>query len=168
MSYWKIVSLICVGIIISGCKSTLSRKPYDSLELHWIKHLKKAYPNWRPPIKPPNLTLAGNEQTFVEEPTPTYQETVAPQEIETVPIMPPDIIMEEVDAQPEVTPKRETHLAKTQEQTYTIQKGDTLSEISAELYGTGKWWKKIAEANPEAIKNPNKLKVGTIIVIPPK
>ncbi len=163
MSYWKLILFVCVGMIFSGCKSTLSRKPYTTLEKHWIQHLKGAYPNWNPPIKPPNYTLAGESQPVVEELMPVYEEIPAPAEIEAVPLMAPSNIVMEEEA-----PPLETHLAKTQEQIYTIQKGDTLSEISLSLYGTSKLWKRIVEANPEAITNPNKLKVGTKIVIPPK
>jgi LysM repeat protein len=46
-------------------------------------------------------------------------------------------------------------------QTYTVQKGDTLSGI-ASMYGTS--WKKLAEFN--SLSNPNKLYVGQEILIP--
>jgi LysM repeat protein len=46
-------------------------------------------------------------------------------------------------------------------QTYTVQKGDTLSAI-ASMYGTS--WKKLAEFN--SLSNPNKLFVGQEIQIP--
>jgi nucleoid-associated protein YgaU len=50
--------------------------------------------------------------------------------------------------------------------TYVVQKGDTLQEISQKFYGTTTKWKKIANANKGAIKDPNKLVVGTKIQIP--
>ena len=49
---------------------------------------------------------------------------------------------------------------------YEVQKGDTLQEISQKFYGTTTKWKKIANANKGAIKDPNKLVVGTKIQIP--
>ena len=50
--------------------------------------------------------------------------------------------------------------------TYVVQKGDSLQEISQKFYGTTTKWKKIADANKSAIKDPNKLVVGTKIQIP--
>ena len=52
--------------------------------------------------------------------------------------------------------------------TYTVKKGDTLGTISAhpEIYGTSRSWKRIYEANKDALKNPNKLKVGQVLRIP--
>lgn len=48
--------------------------------------------------------------------------------------------------------------------TYTIKKGDTLGKIAKELLGSTTKWQKIAKANPSI--NPNKLKVGDVLVIP--
>jgi LysM repeat protein len=51
-------------------------------------------------------------------------------------------------------------------QTYTVQKGDTLSKISKKFYGTPNRWKEIADANSGRISNINQLKVGTQLTIP--
>ena len=48
--------------------------------------------------------------------------------------------------------------------TYTIQKGDTLWSIAQQVYGSGKRWKDIADAND--ISNPNKLAIGQILPLP--
>ena len=52
------------------------------------------------------------------------------------------------------------------DQTYTVQRGDTLSKISQRFFGTANRWKTIYEANKERIPNVNHLKVGTSLVIP--
>jgi nucleoid-associated protein YgaU len=53
-----------------------------------------------------------------------------------------------------------------QEQTYVVQKDDTLQKIAKKVYGSyGKWYK-IYEANKSKIKNPNILKTGTVLTIP--
>lgn len=53
--------------------------------------------------------------------------------------------------------------------TYEIEEGDSLSQISYELYGTPKHWELIYKANEELIgKNPADLVVGQLLVIPPK
>lgn len=49
-------------------------------------------------------------------------------------------------------------------QTYVVQKGDTLAKISKKLFGTTKYWKKIAKYNN--INNPKNLKVGMTLKIP--
>jgi len=49
---------------------------------------------------------------------------------------------------------------------YTIQKNDSLWSIAAKQLGSGHRWKNLYEMNKDKIKNPNKLKVGTKIVIP--
>lgn len=49
---------------------------------------------------------------------------------------------------------------------YTIQPGDTLWKIAKKFYNDGAKHKLIADANKDKIPNPNKIKIGTEIVIP--
>jgi nucleoid-associated protein YgaU len=49
---------------------------------------------------------------------------------------------------------------------HIIREGETLSDISRIYYGSANEWQKIFNANREIIKNVNKLKPGTKIVIP--
>ena len=49
---------------------------------------------------------------------------------------------------------------------YTVEKGDTLQKISKKFYDTYRLWNKIYEANKDAIKDPNRIKPGTVITIP--
>lgn len=49
---------------------------------------------------------------------------------------------------------------------YTIQKGDTLEEISQKFYGTTKKWNKIFQANKDKLKAPNKIYPGQVIDVP--
>ena len=49
---------------------------------------------------------------------------------------------------------------------YVTKKGDTLWKIAEDTYGDGKKWKNIYRFNSDRIKDPNKLKAGTKIVIP--
>jgi nucleoid-associated protein YgaU len=55
------------------------------------------------------------------------------------------------------------------EQTYVVQRGDTLGSIAAkpEIYGKASQWRRIFEANRELLgDNPNRLKVGMSLCIP--
>ncbi len=48
--------------------------------------------------------------------------------------------------------------------TYTVKRGDTLGKIAKVCLGSTSKWQKIAKANPNI--NPNRLKVGDVLVIP--
>jgi nucleoid-associated protein YgaU len=55
------------------------------------------------------------------------------------------------------------------EQTYEIQAGDTLLSIAQQFYGDTAQWRRIYDANRDVIgNNPDTLKLGTTIKIPPK
>lgn len=49
---------------------------------------------------------------------------------------------------------------------HTVRKGETLSEISRTYYGASNRWQKIYEANQEKLSDKNRLRVGTVLVIP--
>jgi nucleoid-associated protein YgaU len=49
---------------------------------------------------------------------------------------------------------------------HIVQKGDTLSGISAKYYGSPNQWPKIVAANRSTISDPDKLAPGTRLVIP--
>jgi LysM repeat protein len=50
--------------------------------------------------------------------------------------------------------------------TYTVREGDTLASISRKFYKSSGRWKKIRDANRDAIQDPAKLKPGTTLTIP--
>lgn len=50
---------------------------------------------------------------------------------------------------------------------YTVERGDTLSGIAQKVYGRSGLWRRIYEANRGAIPDPDRLKVGTELTIPP-
>ncbi len=54
------------------------------------------------------------------------------------------------------------------EQTYTIEKGDTLSKIAKEYLGSANAWKQIFEANRDTIDDPDRIFPGQVIKLPPK
>ncbi len=49
---------------------------------------------------------------------------------------------------------------------YTIQANDSLWKIAEKEMGNGNRWKYLYELNKDRIKNPNKLRKGTVIIIP--
>jgi nucleoid-associated protein YgaU len=54
------------------------------------------------------------------------------------------------------------------EQSYTIEKGDTLSKIAKAHYGSANAWKQIFEANRDVIDDPDRIFPGQVIKLPPK
>jgi len=55
------------------------------------------------------------------------------------------------------------------EQAYTVETGDTLATIAQKFYDDPTLWRKIYDANKTAIgENPDAIKVGTQLRIPPK
>jgi len=59
-----------------------------------------------------------------------------------------------------------TSEVKVSTKEYIIKPNDSLWKIAEREYGSGYRWKHIYEMNKDVIKNPNKLKAGTKIVIP--
>jgi 5'-nucleotidase/UDP-sugar diphosphatase len=49
---------------------------------------------------------------------------------------------------------------------HVVQKGDTLSSISAKYYGSARQWRKIVLANRDSLPDPNRLVPGTKLIIP--
>ncbi len=50
---------------------------------------------------------------------------------------------------------------------HTVARGDTLSSISLQYYGTSTAWRQLHEANRNILPNPNQLVVGMELTIPP-
>jgi nucleoid-associated protein YgaU len=59
-----------------------------------------------------------------------------------------------------------TSTAPAASQTYTVNKGDTLSKIAKEFYGSANRWHEIFDANRDQISNPDLIKPGQVLKIP--
>jgi nucleoid-associated protein YgaU len=98
-------------------------------------------------------------------PQPAVTETPAPAEEEPITSIEP----EATDPKAKTTtakPKEKYAAPKKASRTYVVRQGDTLQKISQKFYGTTKSWRKIHNANKSTLKDPNKLTVGTKLVIP--
>ena len=56
--------------------------------------------------------------------------------------------------------------ASSAARTYTVQAGDSLSKISKQFYGDANKYMKIFEANKDKLTDPNKVNIGTELLIP--
>ena len=60
-----------------------------------------------------------------------------------------------------------TRPANARVRTHTVVAGDRLYNLAEDYYGNGKYWRQIAEANPD-LANPNILPVGFELKLPPR
>ncbi|NTX15535.1 LysM peptidoglycan-binding domain-containing protein [Myxococcus sp. CA056] len=51
---------------------------------------------------------------------------------------------------------------------YTVKSGDTLGKLAKDIYGDVKLYPKIFEANKDQLKDPDHIKVGQVLKLPPK
>jgi LysM repeat protein len=56
--------------------------------------------------------------------------------------------------------------AGSEQRTYTVQEGDSLSKIAEKFYGNASAYNKIFEANRDKLSDPNKVRAGAQLVIP--
>jgi nucleoid-associated protein YgaU len=56
--------------------------------------------------------------------------------------------------------------AESSTRTHIVRQRETLSAISMQYYGTPNRWRKIADANKDVLKDPNKIRPGTRLTIP--
>ena len=63
-------------------------------------------------------------------------------------------------------PAADTTPAPSEERTYVVVSGDTLSKIAKREYGDSTRWPRIYEANTDIIKNPDHIRPGQKLRIP--
>src|SRR5262249_47542770 len=98
-------------------------------------------------------------------PAPAAPATVAPPSPQRPPLASPVASPSSVAVAP--TPTATT--AEVAGETYEVQPGDTLLSIAQQQYGDGAQWRRIYDANKDTIgSDPDKLKVGQKLTIPPK
>ncbi|MCP3057312.1 LysM peptidoglycan-binding domain-containing protein [Myxococcus sp. K38C18041901] len=51
---------------------------------------------------------------------------------------------------------------------YTVKSGDTLGKLAKDIYGDAKLYPKIFEINKDQLTDPDKIKVGQKLKLPPK
>jgi nucleoid-associated protein YgaU len=62
--------------------------------------------------------------------------------------------------------KKQTSKPEIKQATYTVKKGDTLSKIAQQFYGSPKKWRRIVEANKDKLGQSQMLKAGMTLAIP--
>lgn len=82
--------------------------------------------------------------------------------------VPPELKAQQVDENRYEAEQRETveSSPRVSARDYTVQEGDSLWTIAKRELGNGNRWEYLYELNKDRVKNPNKLKPGTVIIIP--
>lgn len=128
----------------------------------WEEAGSAAEPDRREPASPGSVPAAGgptNPQTAIHNPhsvQPAGPDSGAANAYRPQPATSalPDLTVYERDEKIETT------------RFHIVRRGDTLSAISRQYYGTPNSWQKILAANQEIIKDPDKIAPGTKLIIP--
>lgn len=166
----SLLSLALIVALVAGCDPAQKNQKIETGPVVTERTPPPQYPEATvPPPEPQPATTnpPANNNVAAGDPDPdVYQPPVD----STTPIPPPDRAAAAPRPRPRPAAPRESYAPARPKtgQTYVVKKGDTLQEISKKYYGTTKRWRRIYEANRGALKDPNKLSVGTKLTIPPK
>ena len=75
------------------------------------------------------------------------------------------VVKEQTPSAPQAQAKKQAPKADGK-QSYTVKKGDTLSKIAQQFYGSPKKWRRIVDANKDKLGQSQMLKAGMTLVIP--
>ncbi|MBN1863502.1 MAG: LysM peptidoglycan-binding domain-containing protein [Victivallales bacterium] len=146
---FRIVAALVIVSFAGGCRAKLAESPYGAREQAWEGFIKETYPYWEPPRTVPPET---------SDPALVRPETF-------ITVMEDDVVVLDPATAPGLTPALTLYPVAV-EQTYKVQKGDTLWKISRDFYGSGKEWRRIFEHNQDVLSNPDKLREGSVLKIP--
>ena len=136
-------------------------------EAFWARSIGKSYIGWNPPTLPPVRTVG----TWAPAPiAPIALPVIAgqfatPAASDSVFLPPVAGKGEEVELVP-VDKKNGDAPAVTKDETYTVQKGDTLGGIAKKYYGSANDWQRILNNNKDVLTSPTQLKPGMRLKIP--
>lgn len=141
-----------MSLIMSGCAPELARTNYGPEEQQWKNHVQGCYGTWTPPSTP--APYSENNTT-----------TSAVSSIDAIPAA-----TESTLSQQDIS--HNTTMADTTLKlipgAYTVKKGDSLWIISKRIYGDGRHWKKILDANKGKLSGSGSIKEGMVLTIPAK
>lgn len=148
-------SLLSFALCSCGIFESGSDVPPPPQGEEWSAKIKSSYPDWQPPREMPEgsaeyRAALKNEQELKALESKDKAEVKAEKSV-----CPDDAAQKEVKAEPEIPTS------------YIVRKNDNLWNIAKAIYGKGEKWTVIFEANKEKIKDPNKLKPGLELLIPP-
>jgi len=173
-----VVGMVVVGLAVSGCVSVSKYTPQSNEEDKPVMKMGgtgKEQPKVKVEVElleTPDLSRFNDSKTSDKEVTgnrgyllggpSTSQATSVGQEEPKAwwPSTPEETVNTVAETIPQVVEEKPV-MTK-----YKVKKGQTLADVSKDVYGTTKKWKKIYEANKAKIKNPDKIYAGQVLNIP--
>ncbi|MCB9761421.1 MAG: DUF3380 domain-containing protein [Alphaproteobacteria bacterium] len=119
----------------------------------------------RIPSSAPAVEEQPTEQAPVEQ--PAVEQPAVEQPVETAPVEQAPVETAPVETAPvETTPEVTEEPAAPEGTTYTVQAGDTLGRIAAQVLGDSRRYMEIFEANADQLSSPNAISIGQVLRIP--
>lgn len=136
----------------------------------WSAKIKSSYPDWQPPHEMP-MGTAEYQAALKAEREQKASAAAEPESGTAVTKAGPESVAPEKSvssaAQEKIGTEDGSKNAKEIPSVYLVKQNDNLWNIAKSIYGKGEKWTVIFEANKEKIKNPDILKPGLELQIPP-
>ena len=154
----QIVVGLLLGIVTTGCRAAtrVVEEPRVDLELNSTGN--RGYLVGTPPPAPAMATSRTMVETEIEVPTSYHAKRGMGGPVSLGESAPQG---GQVNSESPVS--RASAVAMD---TYVVKEGDSLSKIAHQVYGNGRKWHRIYEANRDILKTPNSLKAGMTLKIP--
>jgi nucleoid-associated protein YgaU len=182
LPWGKKIGLVCLGVAVIGLFifftsdswSSDSKKPAGTDELaHEIEQIKvrltdlEQHGATRPlaSVEMPSMAdSSAQDMPASDAPAMANLKSLIEQELQESAEPQPTIARAETPT----TQGAKKPSAKTEgkQQTYTVKKGDSLSKIAQQFYGSSKKWRRIVEANKDKLGQSQVLRAGMTLVIP--
>ena len=150
-------------LLFAGCAPQLARTKYGTTENQWGNYIKESYKDWEPTPTPPPINNSSTDNADIGN----FSINIVPAAMPDNSLNIPEInnISVDIPENSEISPDLKPINPDTV--TYTVKKGDTLWSISCKFFNNdGTKWKKIQEANKEALNTPGNIKPGLTLTIP--
>ena len=170
------IGLVFGAVCLLGLLAWLATNKSLSSKARTESLFNQSQQSQTPPTSPVNTVPASNEKPLVSgslAPDAGTGSTITQKEPPTTeplpepaPVVPvfsgrePNLNAPEDPATEPLGPKITTN------RFHIVRKGETLSGISQELYGTSKRWPNILKANQDRLDAPEKIRPGMLLIIP--
>lgn len=166
-------------LALCGCGPELAQTQLGAEEEQWQTQIRASYSSWQAPRSAPPATFDNRDSSLTNQQPAAANDTPVTVEPKDDPAKPaPDTVGIPKDTQENAAAQNEKPQSAADEptvapvpadgvETYTVQKGDTLSKLAKIFYGDGRRYMPIVKANEEVLKgNPNRIYPGMKLNIP--
>lgn len=179
---WQGIVAVATVVLAAGCQTSVHQVKVDRVDQD-LAHGNRGYVVGKPPAEGErsatrDITELEVQLSSGQHPVPKRQAAVAAAPsadtaaAETTLLAAPESstastmnIMTSPAASAPSAPAAET-AAPVSVHEYTVRTGDSLSRIAKKVYGNGRLWQRIYDANRDQLPNANKLRPGMVLKIP--